>query len=220
MVRIAPSILTANFAHLSKEIHALEEGKPAMLHLDVMDGHFVPNITFGPSLVEAIKPLTSSELDVHLMVQEPDKWIEPFVRAGADYLSVHAEVAPHLHRTIQSIKSFGVKAGVAINPATSLEQIRYVLEHVDYVLIMTVNPGFGGQAFIPQMLGKIKALKGLIHQLGRDIPIEVDGGINATTIQSVQEAGAEWMVVGSAIFGETNYVRAMKALEALANGTG
>lgn len=212
MVRLAPSILTADFAHLYSEVNSVQTEGINLLHLDVMDGHFVPNMTFGPPIVKAIKQFASCELDVHLMVSEPDKWIEAFAEAGANYISVHAEVTPHLHRTIQAIQSMGVKAGVALNPATSLETIRYVLPDVDFILIMTVNPGYGGQSFIPQMLEKIKALKALISDTGREIPIEVDGGINLETISQVKEAGASWFVIGSAIFNQNDRSAAIREL--------
>ncbi|HSU79202.1 MAG TPA: ribulose-phosphate 3-epimerase, partial [Candidatus Angelobacter sp.] len=162
MIRIAPSILAADFMKLNEEIQSVEGAAIDLLHLDVMDGHFVPNITFGPDLVRGINDLTDCELDVHLMVSDPDKWIESFANAGANYISVHAEVTPHLHRTIQLIHSFGVKAGVVLNPSTPLEAIQYVLPDVDFVLLMTVNPGFGGQAFIPQTINKIRDLKQLM----------------------------------------------------------
>lgn len=213
MIRLAPSILTADFANLSSEVNSVQTEGIDLLHLDVMDGHFVPNMTFGPPIIKAIRQITSCELDVHLMISEPDKWIDAFAEAGANYLSVHAEVTPHLHRTIQAIHSKGVKAGVALNPATPLEAIRYVLPDVDFILIMTVNPGFGGQSFIPQMLEKIKTLKALIKETGREIPIEVDGGINLETISKVREAGASWFVVGSAIFNQNDRSEAIRRLQ-------
>jgi ribulose-phosphate 3-epimerase len=212
MIRIAPSILAADFMKLNEDIKSVEGSSIDLLHLDVMDGHFVPNITFGPDLVRGIKQQTACELDVHLMVEDPDKWVEAFAKAGASYLSVHAEVAPHLHRTIQHIHSFGVKAGVALNPSTSIEAIRYVLPDVDFILLMTVNPGFGGQAFIPQILDKIRDLKHLMEEIGHLVPIEVDGGINKETIKKASEAGASWFVAGSAIFNETDRKQAVKEL--------
>jgi ribulose-phosphate 3-epimerase len=212
MIRIAPSILAADFMKLNEDIKSVEGSSIDLLHLDVMDGHFVPNITFGPDLVRGIKQQTACELDVHLMVEDPDKWVEAFAKAGASYLSVHSEVAPHLHRTIQHIHSFGVKAGVALNPSTSIEAIRYVLPDVDFILLMTVNPGFGGQAFIPQILDKIRDLKHLMEETGHLVPIEVDGGINKETIKKASEAGASWFVAGSAIFNETDRKQAVKEL--------
>jgi ribulose-phosphate 3-epimerase len=213
MIRIAPSILAADFLKLNEDIQSVEESSSIdLLHLDVMDGHFVPNITFGPDLVRGIKKQTECELDVHLMVEDPNKWIEAFANAGASYLSVHAEVTPHLHRTLQHIHSFGIKAGVALNPSTSIEAIRYVLRDVDFILLMTVNPGFGGQAFIPQILDKIRDLKHLMEEIGHFVPIEVDGGINKETIKKASEAGASWFVAGSAIFNEPDRKQAVKEL--------
>ncbi len=212
MIRLAPSILTADFANLESEIGSIVQGPIDLLHLDVMDGHFVPNMTFGPPIIKAIKRVTSCELDVHLMISNPDDWVEAFVEAGADYLSVHAEVTPHLHRTIQAIQAKGAKAGVALNPGTSLEAIQYVLPDVDFILIMTVNPGFGGQSFISQMLDKIRDLKARLKDIGREIPIEVDGGINVETIGKVREAGASWFVSGSAIVNQPNRAKAIEAL--------
>ena len=212
MIRIAPSILAADFMKLNEEIQSVEGAAIDLLHLDVMDGHFVPNITFGPDLVRGINDLTDCELDVHLMVSDPDKWIESFANAGANYISVHAEVTPHLHRTIQLIHSFGVKAGVVLNPSTPLEAIQYVLPDVDFVLLMTVNPGFGGQAFIPQTINKIRDLKQLMVKSGHLIPIEVDGGINKETINIAREAGASWFVAGSAIFNEGDRKQAIEEL--------
>lgn len=217
MIRIAPSILAADFMKLNEEIESVEGASIDLLHLDVMDGHFVPNMTFGPDLVRGIKNQTVCELDVHLMVEEPDKWIEAFAKSGANYISVHAEVSPHLHRTLQHIHSFGVKAGVALNPSTSLDAIRYVLPDVDFILLMTVNPGFGGQVFIPQVLDKIKELKQVMEKTGRVVPIEVDGGINKGTIKKAWEAGASWFVAGSAIFHESDREQAVKGLKEACN---
>lgn len=211
-MRIAPSVLAAHFAKLKDEIQSVESGNIDLLHLDVMDGHFVPNITFGPQVVKAIRDVTSCELDVHLMIEHPEEWLQAFADAGASYISVHAEVSPHLHRTIQAIQALGVKAGVALNPSTPLEAVEYVLEDLDYVLLMTVNPGFGGQSFIPQMIDKIKRLKNLMEHIGRVRPIEVDGGINLKTIKTVKDAGASWFVAGSAIFGAQDRPKAISDL--------
>jgi ribulose-phosphate 3-epimerase len=178
MIKIAPSILSANFATLGDEIKDVENAGADYIHVDVMDGHFVPNITIGPLIVEAIRPVTKLPLDVHLMIEQPDLYIHEFVRAGADIITVHVEACRHLHRTIQLIKSKGIKAGVVLNPHTPIESIQHVLEDIDMVLLMTVNPGFGGQAFIPQVLPKIEQLSTIIKEKQLSIEIEVDGGIN------------------------------------------
>lgn len=211
-VQIAPSILSADFSRLGEEIIQVEKAGADLIHIDVMDGCFVPNITFGPLVVEAVKPITSLQLDVHLMIVEPERYIGQFINAGADLVSVHVEACIHLHRTIQEIKRMGAKAGVVLNPATPLSSIEYVLEDLDIVLIMSVNPGFGGQSFIYSALGKIKRLKRICHEMGLSTLIEVDGGINNKTIQSVVEAGADICVAGSAIFGSKNYRNAIQEL--------
>lgn len=211
-MKIAPSILSADFSMLGKEIKEVEQGGADYIHIDVMDGHFVPNITMGPLVVEAIRPITKLPLDVHLMIQEPDRYIADFAKAGADFISVHAEACPHLHRTIQYIRQSGVKPGVALNPSTSLEAVKHVLHMVDLVVIMTVNPGFGGQSFIEEMLPKISELKGIIHEQGLDIEIEVDGGINPVTAQRCREAGADVFVAGSAVYGKENRAQAISAI--------
>lgn len=201
-IYIAPSILSANFAKLGEEVAEVEQGGADWLHVDVMDGHFVPNLTFGPLVMGAIAPQTHLPLDVHLMVEKPEDYIPAFAQAGAHMITVHAEACVHLHRVLHLIKEHQVKAGVAINPATPVSAIREVLEDVDMVLVMTVNPGFGGQAFIPGTLRKIREIKDLQRSLGLDhLRIEVDGGISAATAPLVVEAGADVLVAGNAVFG-------------------
>jgi ribulose-phosphate 3-epimerase len=200
MVKIAPSVLSADFGVLAEEIAKVEPGAD-LLHVDVMDGHFVPNLTIGPLVVEAIHRRTRVPLDVHLMIQNPDRYIAAFAQAGASYLTVHAEVCPHLHRTIQQIREAGVKPGVALNPSTSLHTVEQILEQVDLVLLMSVNPGFGGQAFIPFVLGKIEELARRCQRLDPRPEIEVDGGIKIENCRAVAQAGATILVAGSAIFG-------------------
>lgn len=209
MVKIAPSILSADFAKLGEEIKDVERGGADYIHVDVMDGHFVPNITIGPLIVEAIRPVTKLPLDVHLMIENPDQYIEAFAKAGADYLTVHVEACKHLHRTLNYIKSFGVKAGVVLNPATPVEMIQHVLDDVDMVLFMTVNPGFGGQKFISAVLPKIKQLKEIIAAKGLDIEIEVDGGVNPETARLCVEAGATVLVAGSAVYNQADRAKAI-----------
>jgi ribulose-phosphate 3-epimerase len=213
MVKIAPSILSADFSRLGDEIREVEAGGADWIHVDVMDGHFVPNITIGPLIVEAIRPHTELPLDVHLMIEEPDRYIPGFVQAGADWISVHQEACPHLHRTLHLIKEKGAKAGVVINPATPASVLEPVLTDVDLILLMTVNPGFGGQAFIPQVTNKIYQVSHMLKEAGRDdVWIEVDGGINAETAAQVTEAGAQVLVAGSAVFGQADRKRAMKEI--------
>ncbi|MBM7623315.1 ribulose-phosphate 3-epimerase [Sporohalobacter salinus] len=202
MVKIAPSILSADFSNLEKEIKQVEEAE--YLHLDVMDGHFVPNITIGPLVVEAICDKTDQLLDAHLMIENPDHYISSFAESGADLITVHAETCPHLHRTIQNIKEQGVKAGVALNPATSLTALDHILPELDLVLLMTVNPGFGGQEFIEDMLPKINKLRKRVERNDLDIDIQVDGGIKPYNVDRVVDAGANVIVAGSAIFGSDN----------------
>jgi ribulose-phosphate 3-epimerase len=213
MFKIAPSILSANFSKLAEEIKDVENGGADYIHVDIMDGHFVPNITMGPIVVEAIRPITTLPLDVHLMIHQPDNFIEAFANAGANYISVHVEACPHLHRTIQHIRSFGVKAGVVLNPATPVESIQHVLSDVDLVLLMTVNPGFGGQSFIESVLPKIKKVKELVNTNGLNTEIEVDGGINPETAKLCVEAGANVLVAGSAIYNHKNRKEAIEALK-------
>jgi ribulose-phosphate 3-epimerase len=212
MVKIAPSILSADFAHLADEIRDVEQGGADYIHVDVMDGHFVPNMTIGPLIVEAIRPVTKLPLDVHLMIEQPDRYIPAFAKAGADYLSVHVEACPHLHRTIHLIKEHGVKAGVVLNPHTPVEMIQHIIDDVDLVLLMTVNPGFGGQKFIPSVLPKIRQVAQLVKERGRFVEIEVDGGINAETARLCIEAGANVLVAGSAIYNERDRAAAIRAI--------
>ncbi|MGG3466625.1 ribulose-phosphate 3-epimerase [Neobacillus pocheonensis] len=212
MVKIAPSILSADFSKLGEEILAVEKGGADYIHVDVMDGHFVPNITIGPLIVEAIRPITQLPLDVHLMIENPDQYIEAFAKAGADYITVHVEACRHLHRTIQNIKSFGVKAGVVLNPATPVETIQHIIGDIDMVLLMSVNPGFGGQKFIPEVLPKIRKVKEMAEQKGLNIEIEIDGGVNPETAKQCMEAGANVLVAGSAIYNEEDYGKAISLI--------
>lgn len=212
MVKIAPSILAADFAKLGEEITSVETGGADYIHVDVMDGHFVPNITIGPLIVEAIRPVTQLPLDVHLMIENPDSYIAAFANAGADYITVHIEACPHIHRTIQYIKSFGMKAGVVLNPATPVDTIQHIIADVDMVLLMSVNPGFGGQQFIPAVLPKIKAVREMVTALDLQVEIEVDGGVNAQTAKQCIEAGADVLVAGSAIYKETDRKQAISLL--------
>lgn len=213
MIKIAPSILSADFAKLGEEIKDVEKGGADYIHVDVMDGHFVPNITIGPLIVEAIRPVTKLPLDVHLMIEQPDLYIKEFVRAGADIITVHVEASKHLHRTIQLIKSEGVKAGVVLNPHTPIELILHILEDIDMVLFMTVNPGFGGQSFIPQVLPKIKALADMIKERNLSVDIEVDGGINEETAKQCVAAGANVLVAGSFIYNKPDRHAAIQSLK-------
>lgn len=212
MIKIAPSILSADFSKLGEEILAVEKGGADYIHIDVMDGHFVPNITIGPLIVEAIRPITKLTLDVHLMIENPDQYIEAFVKAGADFITVHVETCRHLHRTIQSIKSFGIKAGVVLNPATPVETIQHIIDDIDMVLLMSVNPGFGGQTFIPEVLSKIKKLKQIIDTKGLDVDIEIDGGVNPETAKLCKDAGANVLVAGSAVYNQEDYTKAISLL--------
>jgi ribulose-phosphate 3-epimerase len=205
MIKIAPSILSADFTRLGEEIRAAEAAGADMFHIDIMDGHFVPNITIGPFVVEAIRKTTTLPLDVHLMIEDPDRYIADFIKAGADYLTVHLEASVHLHRTIHWIKDSGARAGVSLNPATPIGSLDYILPDVDLVLLMSVNPGFGGQGFIPQILGKIRALRGLLAELGYPVLVEVDGGIKYDNAKEVADAGADILVMGSAFFNSGDY---------------
>jgi ribulose-phosphate 3-epimerase len=205
MAKIAPSILSANFLKLGEEIKAAEEAGADILHIDIMDGHFVPNITIGPFIVEAIHTITSLPLDVHLMIEEPDKYLEDFIKAGADYLTVHYEASVHLHRTVHYIKENGIKAGVSLNPATPLWSLEHILPDIDMALIMSVNPGFGGQGFIQMSTDKIKTLKRLISEKGLHTLIEVDGGVKLDNALDIVSAGADILVMGSAFFHSKDY---------------
>jgi ribulose-phosphate 3-epimerase len=215
-VRIAPSILSADFAALGEAVAAVERGGADLIHVDVMDGHFVPNLTIGPAVVKSLKRVAKVPLDVHLMITDPDKYIGPFAEAGAAMISVHVEVLPHLHRTISAIKQLGVKAGVVLNPATPVHAIREVATDVDFVLIMSVNPGFGGQTFIPRSESKVAEMRALLDAAGSAAPIEVDGGIDLTTVGRVVRAGARILVAGSAIFHAPDPERATVELRAAA----
>ncbi|NOX33849.1 MAG: ribulose-phosphate 3-epimerase [Deltaproteobacteria bacterium] len=209
---IAPSILSADFTRLGEELNNIKKAGADWIHIDVMDGQFVPNITYGPIIVEACKKVSDLFLDVHLMIEKPDLIIPEFARAGADYISVHAEACTHLHRSLQLIKSFGVKAGVALNPATPLSSIKWVVDQLDFVLIMSVNPGFGGQKFIESSIDKIKALSKMLKEKNSNAIIQVDGGINKDTIKKVSKAGASSFVAGSAIFNTKDYNESILSL--------
>lgn len=213
MIRIAPSILAADFTRLQEQLSQAESGGADWFHLDVMDGHFVPNLTFGPMVVSAIRKLTRLPLDVHLMIEEPAKYLEQFRHAGADHIIVHQEADDHLHRTIGRIKELGAKAGVAINPATPCSTLADILPDLDIILIMTVNPGFGGQSFIPATLKKMAEARALIANSGRDIRLEVDGGIDTVTAPRVVQAGADVLVAGTSVFGTDNVQQAVQRLQ-------
>lgn len=210
MVKIAPSILSADFSNLAEQISLIEKGGADYIHLDVMDGHFVPNITFGAPVIKKLRKVTDIPFDVHLMIENPEKYIKDFADAGADIITVHEEATVHLHRLIEQIKSEGVKAAVSLNPATPLENIEYVLEDLDMVLIMSVNPGFGGQSFIPQSKEKIRKLKKMITDKGLDVEIQVDGGVKLDNIAEIVECGADIIVAGSAIFDTGDIVEATR----------
>jgi ribulose-phosphate 3-epimerase len=218
MIKIAPSILAADFSKLADEVREVEKAGADLIHIDVMDGHFVPNITMGPIVVEALRPVTKLPLDVHLMIENPDAYIEQFAKAGADYITVHVEACPHLHRTLQLIRSTGVKTGVVLNPHTPVESILHVLDNVDMVLFMTVNPGFGGQAFIHSVLPKVKQLSTIIKERNLEIEIEIDGGVDEFTIIPCVEAGATILVAGSAIFNKENRTKALQTIKAAGEG--
>lgn len=213
MIKIAPSILAADFGKLVEEVKDVEAAGADLIHVDVMDGHFVPNISFGSIAMDAIRPHTDVPLDVHLMIENPDQYIEQFAKAGAAYITVHVEACRHLHRTIQLIRSFGVKPGVVLNPHTPIETIKHVLEDVDIVLFMTVNPGFGGQKFISSVVPKIEELSTIIQERHLDVAIEVDGGVNEETIVPCAKAGATIFVAGSAIFGKEDRHAALQAIK-------
>lgn len=212
MIKIAPSILSADFSKLGEEIKAVEAAGADYIHVDVMDGHFVPNITIGPLVVQSIRPVTKLPLDVHLMIENPDQYIEEFAKAGADIITVHVEATRHLHRTIQLIKKQGVKAGVVINPATPVDSIKHIINDIDLVLLMTVNPGFGGQSFIEGVVPKIREVADLVKTHGLDVEIEVDGGVNPETAPLCIEAGANVLVAGSAIYGKKDLKDAIRSI--------
>ena len=212
MIKLAPSILSADFSQLAESVKAVENAGCEYLHIDVMDGHFVPNITFGAVVFEKLRKKSNMTFDCHLMIEQPDLYLEDFVKAGADIITVHQEACVHLNRTIHHIKELGCKAGVAINPATSSQALEYVLQDVDMVLIMSVNPGFGGQKFIPQSLDKIKKLKQMIDAKNYNVDIQVDGGVSVDNIHDIVTAGANIVVAGSAIFGKDNIQKAVSDL--------
>ncbi len=215
-IRIAPSILSADFARLADEVRAIEAAGADVVHVDVMDGRFVPNITIGPLIVEAVRKVTKLTVDVHLMIVEPEKYVEAFVKAGANLVSVHAEVSPHLHRTLQAIRAAGGKPAVALNPSTGLEAIDYVLEDLEMVLIMSVNPGFGGQKYIPAVTEKVRRLRAMAEKRHPGLEIEVDGGLKPDTVGPVAAAGANMLVAGTAVFGQPDYQKAIADLRAAA----
>jgi len=214
MGKIAPSILSADFSRLGEEVGAVERAGADLIHIDVMDGHFVPNITIGPMIVKAVKKMTQLPLDVHLMISDPDRFIDDFAKCGADIITVHAETVTHLHRTVQYIKNIGVRASVSLNPATPLDVLEYILEDLDMVLLMTVNPGFEGQEFIPSVLPKITRLRKMAIERGHSLEIEVDGGVGPDTIGRVSSAGADVFVAGSAIFYSEDYGKTIRQMRA------
>jgi ribulose-phosphate 3-epimerase len=217
-VRIAPSILSADFARLADAVAQIEAGGADLVHVDVMDGHFVPNITIGPPVVAALKRVATVPLDVHLMITDPDRYLEAFIDAGAAMITVHAEVLPHLHRTLTHIRALGAKAGVAINPSTPVPVVRDVIDHLDHLLVMSVNPGFGGQSFIPHSLSKISAARDLLAGAGSHAAIEVDGGVDRDNAAAIVRAGASILVAGASIFGTPDAAEATRALRRAAGG--
>lgn len=219
MIKISPSILSADFSRLGEDVQAVDRAGADYIHIDVMDGHFVPNITIGPLVVDALRKVTDKPLDVHLMIENPDLYIPDFAKAGADIITVHQEAVPHLHRTVQLIKSLGKKAGVSLNPATPVETLDVILDELDLVLIMSVNPGFGGQSFIPSALDKISALRKRITERGLSTELEVDGGVKIDNIREVVAAGADVLVAGSAVFNTADYAATITALRENAANT-
>lgn len=223
MLKIAPSILSADFSRLGEQVHTIEEAGAEVLHIDVMDGHFVPNLTIGSLVVKALRPHSKMFFDVHLMIEQPERYIQDFADAGADHITVHLEATPHIHRAVQQIKALGLSAGVAVNPATPLDGLKYILPDLDMVLIMSVNPGFGGQKFIPNVLPKIEVLRKYLGKMQSSCQIEVDGGINVETAAAAVKAGAEILVAGAAVFGQPDPSQAIQdirnAAAALKGGT-
>lgn len=213
MIEIAPSILSADFARLGEEISAAERGGAGLIHVDVMDGHYVPNITIGPAVVKSIRRVTELPLDCHLMITDPDDYIEEFAKAGANLISVHVEAVTHLHRTVMEIRKLGCQPGVVLNPATPLLALEEILPFVDYVLLMSVNPGFGGQSFIETALDKVSRLRDMIERRSLNVKIEIDGGIDIRNVAEVVRRGAQWLVAGSAVFGKENPEAATRALK-------
>ncbi len=210
--RIAPSLLAADFSRLGEEVRAVEKAGADWLHLDIMDGHFVPNISYGPALVKALRPHAALPFDVHLMIAPADPYLAAFAEAGAQWISVHPEAGPHLHRSLQTIRALGCKAGVVLNPATPVDCVAHVMELCDLILVMTVNPGFGGQSFLHSQLAKITTLRRMIAQSGREVALQVDGGVTAATAGACRRAGADVLVAGTAVFGAPDYAAAIAAL--------
>ncbi len=219
-MKIAPSILSADFGNLLRDVREVEKAGCEYLHIDVMDGHFVPNITIGPLVVKALKGKVDMIFDVHLMIENPEKYIDEFVKSGADIITIHQEATPHLHRGIQMIRNHGIKAGASLNPATPVETLEYILPDVDMVLIMSVNPGFGGQKYIPEMTKKIRKMKEMILKINPEVSIQVDGGIKPENVREVVKAGGEIIVAGSAIFNKENIHQAVHDLRVAGEGGG